>query len=365
MDREQILAFRLARCGLADRDAPGLAAAALPPCADFSRDAALLALAARRKGLTRDDFDAGTDSDKEIVVAYVVRGAIHALPADRFALLGRALLGADDEELLPQLGRQVAKLSEEHGFAPSAALEEVADATRKALARGRKLSKNELHEELRSRLGEELLPWCKGCESHHAPPMLWRFAGVAAGVRLDSERRYLLGKPGKRADPSDAVRLFLRAYAPATSADFAEWAGIGKPQAKRLWAEMEDELAEVKAGKRTAHALAEDEAELDSPPEAEGVVFIPPGDPYLWRINRPLLAPDKGLGKRLFRPVASPGVVLSDGRLAGTWKARVKGKRLEVEVEKLGRVAKPGLEGEAERIAALRGAGDFELVLAG
>ena len=53
MQAEQILAFRLARSGLAARDATDLAAAAACPASDFTRDAALLALAARHEGLTR------------------------------------------------------------------------------------------------------------------------------------------------------------------------------------------------------------------------------------------------------------------------------------------------------------------------
>jgi hypothetical protein len=51
---EQILAFRLARSGLAARDAASLAEAAACPASDFSRDAALLAMAARLQGLTRE-----------------------------------------------------------------------------------------------------------------------------------------------------------------------------------------------------------------------------------------------------------------------------------------------------------------------
>jgi hypothetical protein len=33
---------------------------------------------------------------------------------------------------------------------------------------GRVLSRDALHEELRGRLPPELLPWCNGCQSHHA-----------------------------------------------------------------------------------------------------------------------------------------------------------------------------------------------------
>ena len=361
MDTEQILAFRLARCGLAGRAASSLAEAAATPASDFSRDAALLALAARRGAITRESYDDAVDSGKELVVAYIVRGAIHALPAADLPLFGRALIATDEDELGRQLGDQMRKLAKEHGFEQTAALAEVTAATKEALAGGRALSKIELHEELRNRLGEELLPWCKGCKSHHAPPMLWRYAVIEAGVRLDSERRYRMAKRGKKADPEEAVRRFLGAYGPATPAAFAEWAGLAPAHAERLWGGVEDELVEVQAGKERGWALGADEKALAKPPQAEGVVLIPPGDPYLQKINRPLLTPDKEQRKRLFRPVASPGAVLKDGRLVGSWKPKLKGKKLDLTVEKLGRIAKKDLTGEAERIAALRGAEDVSV----
>jgi hypothetical protein len=102
-------------------------------------------------------------------------------------------------------------------------------------------------------------------------------------------------------------------------------------------------------------ALCEDAGALASPPAAQGVRLLPPGDPYLQKPNRALLAPDEDLRKRLFRPVASPGAVLQDGRLAGLWRAKAKGKRTELTVEPLGRIDRAALEEEAERVAALRG----------
>ena len=128
MDAEQVLAFRLARSGLARRDAVDLAEAAACPTSDFSRDAALLALAARYEGLDRDGYDGAIDSG-DLVLAHVVRGAIHAVAPDGFALYGRALVSSDDNELGIQLGQQVQKLAAEKGFAPTDALHEVAEAT--------------------------------------------------------------------------------------------------------------------------------------------------------------------------------------------------------------------------------------------
>jgi hypothetical protein len=359
---EQILAFRLARSGLAARDAGSLAEAAACPASDFSRDAALLALAARMDGLTRERFDEAADSG-ELVVAHVVRGAIHALAPQDHALYGRALISQNDDELGQQLGRQVQLLAAEHGFAPTDALDEVAEATKDALKGGRALSKIELHDALRERVGKDLMPWCKGCKSHHVAPMLWRYGGVKAGARLDSERRYVLGKPGRKPAAVEAARRFLHFYGPATSGDFADWAGVAKPHAERLWAQVEDDLEEVTAGKRATRVLREDASALASPPKAEGVRLIPPGDPYLQKPNRALLAPDQDLRKRLFLPVASPGAVLKDGRLAGLWRVKAKGPKAEITVEPLGRIARKDLEEEAQRICDLRGASEPILVV--
>lgn len=109
--------------------------------------------------------------------------------------------------------------------------------------------------------------------------------------------------------------------------------------------------------------LGEDLEALDSPPDADGVRLIPPGDPYLQRPNRPLLAPEAELRKRLFRPVASPGAVLEDGRLVGLWRVKAKGKKAEITVEKLGRIASKDLGDEARRVADLRGASELLLIV--
>jgi hypothetical protein len=362
MNADHVLAFRLARSGLAARDAGDLAGAAACPASDFNRDAALLALAARAEGVSREAYDRAVDA-ADLVVAHIVRGAIHALAPGDFALYGRALIARDDEELGAQLGRQVQRLAAEKGFAPTDALEEVAAATKEALADGRALDKNGLHEELRGRVRADLMPWCKGCKSHHVAPMLWRYGTVAAGVRLDSERRYVSGRPGRAPAASEAVRRFLRFYGPAQPGDFADWAGLAKPHARRLWDEVAGEMAEVRAGRGKAWLLSDDLDALESPPAAKGVRLLPPGDPYLQKPNRPLLAPDDALRKRLFRPVASPGAVLKDGRLLGLWRAKAKGRKLELTVEPLGRLARGALEEEAQRVAELRGAAEAALVL--
>ena len=363
MDDDQVLAFRLARSGLAVRSARGLAEAAACPASDFTRDAALLALAVRAEGVSREAYHRAVDAG-DLVVAHIVRGAIHALAPADLSLYGRALIARADGELGSQLGRQVQLLAAEKGFAPSEALEDVATATKEALANGRKLDRNELHEGLRRRVRADLMPWCRGCRSHHVAPMLWRYATVKAGVRLDSERRYKVGRPGRTPPAREAVRRFLGFYGPGKPGDFAEWAGLAKPHAERLWDEVAGDLAELPAGEGRGWLLSWDVSTLESRPAAKGVRLIPPGDPYLQKPNRPLLAPDPELRRRLFRPVASPGAVLRDGRLAGLWRVKSRGRKAELTVEKLGRLARADLEEEAQRVARLRGAAEAALVFA-
>jgi hypothetical protein len=123
------------------------------------------------------------------------------------------------------------------------------------------------------------------------------------------------------------------------------------------------ELVTVPVGRGTWWLLSEDVGVLESPPAAAGIRLLPPGDPYLQKPNRPLLAADAELRKRLFRPVASPGAVLKDGRLVGLWRAKAKGRKVELTVENLGPLARGDLEEEAQRVAALRGAAEAALVL--
>jgi hypothetical protein len=363
VDADQVLAFRLARSGLDARRARDLAEAAACPASDVSRDAALLALAARADGVSREAYGAAVDGG-DLVVAHAVRAAIHALAPADLALWGRALIAHDDGELAAQLGPHVQRLAAEMRLSPREALDEVAAAIDEALPNGRVLTRDDLHDEMRSRVRADLMPWCTTCRSRHVAPMLWRYATVVAGARLDAERRFRRAAPGPAPAAGEVVRRFLRFYGPARPGGFADWAGLAKTHGRRLWDEAAGGLTEVRIGKERAWLLSEDVEALEAPRAASGVRLLPPGDPYLQRPNRPLLAPDPALRRRLFRPVASPGAVLADGRLTGLWRVRIKGRRAEIAVETLGRLPRAGLEEEAQRVAELRGAADATVAVA-
>jgi hypothetical protein len=251
-----------------------------------------------------------------------------------------------------------------HRIAPTEALAEVTEATRETLRGGRRLDRTGLHDGLRERVREELLPWCEGCGSHHVSPMLWRYAGVAAGMRMDSERLYRSGRPGRRRKGADLARAYVRFYGPAGVKGFADWARLAPAQGRRLWGEIADELVEVEWKGGTGWIAEADLKALDSPPQASGTRLIPPRDPYLQQADRETLVADAAVRKRLFRAVASPGAVLRDGTLAGMWKAKAgRGGRLDFEIERLAPLDRDELEGECARLAKLRGADGLELAL--
>ena len=354
MDADQILAFRLARSGLAARDAAGLAAAAACPASDFSRDAALLALAARSDDVTREGYDAAVDAG-DLVVAHIVRGAIHALAPDDLALYGRALIARDDDELGPQLGRQVQKLAAEKGFAPTDALDEVAAATADALKGGRALDKNDLHEELRGRVHADLMPWCKGCgatTSRRCSGATRRSRRASASTPSAATSRAGRDGPRPRARPSGASCGSTprpgRATSPSGPVSRGRTpSGCGtRPRATsprptaRAWSCARTRPSSRRRRRPRASASCRRATRTSR------------------RSNRPLLAPTTRCASACSGRWRAPARCCATAASPASWRMEVKGRRATIKVEKTGRLAKGAIGGEAERIGALRGAPD-------
>ena len=363
MDADQVLAFRLARSGLVARDARGLAEAAACPASDFARDAALLALAARTEGLSREAYDGAVDAG-DLVVAHVVRGAIHALAPGDLALYGRALIARDDDELGVQLGQQVRRLAGEKGFRPTRGARRggrchAGRAFRRPHARQERAARGA--ERARRRRPDAVVQGLQEPpRGTDAVALRDGEGGRAARLRAplqDGQAGACAGRERSRAPLPRLLRSGrarrLRRVGRAREAPCAAACGTRRRTSS----------PRCGSGRARDGCMSEDMDALESPPAAEGIRLIPPGDPYLQKPNRPLLAPDPDLRKRLFRPVASPGAVLKDGRLAGLWRVKAKGKKAEITVEKLGRLARGDLEEEAQRLAELRGATEAALVL--
>jgi hypothetical protein len=355
MDREQALAHRVAAHNLHERLPAGseAAAAGVIGLQDFPPGLAASALSAR---VADADIDA-------LAIVYTFRGAAVAVPPEDVGVFTVGLAPPDEDAARALVGTAVDTL-DPAGISATAALDRVSDAVADALAGG-PLERDDFHQALRERLPDDLLWWCRGCQSHHVHPSLWRATGIR-GVLAVAERRgrvTVFGAPpkarGAEQAPAELTRRFLHAYGPATPADLAAWAGIAPSHARALLDGIAGEVEEVELGGRPALILSADAAALASPPTASGVRLLPPFDPYLDQRDRATLWPDPAVRKRARSGIGAPGVVLVDGAVAGLWRPQKKGRRLVVTVEPLSRAARraaPAIEAEAQVLAPHRGA---------
>jgi hypothetical protein len=208
---------------------------------------------------------------------------------------------------------------------------------------------------MRERLPDGLLPWCRGCQSHHVRPGFWRALGPLEVTVMPEKATWALAAPPSmplEAARAELVRRFLRVFGPATHTQLAAWAQTAPSHAKQLFAGVKDELEPASVEGRKGFVLASGVDRLASPPAASGVRLLGGHDAYVAQPDRATLVPDAAVRKRLFPSVGRPGAVLADGVLAGLWRGRKQGDVLDVSVEWLGEPA--DIAEEAAAVARLR-----------
>jgi hypothetical protein len=344
VEREQALAFRVAGHHLHKRTDP-LTAVAACGLQEYPPGWAAVALHARSDGQP----DPG-----DVVTVNAMRGSPYVVPRRDVAVFTTALVPGDDG-LKALVGAITTKELAAEGISPREALDRVAVAARDGLAEG-PLERDAFHQALRERLPDALLPWCRGCQSHHVRPGLWRALGPLGVTVMPAKATWALAEPSTMAldeARAELVRRFLRCFGPATHSQLAAWAQTAPSHAKALFAAVSDELEAVRLDGRRAFVLAADAARLESPPARGGVRLLGGHDPYVAQPDRATLTPDPALRKRIFVAVGRPGIVLHDGAPAGLWRARKRGDVLDVTVEWLGE--RTDIDDEAQAVARLRG----------
>jgi len=355
--RQQVIGFRLARHHLAERlGADGAQAAAVVGLQDTPPGTAALALAARA--------NVAPEALDELVLVPSARGAPLAVAERDLGLFTTGLDPPDEEAARAVIGNAWKALN---GIAALEALDRVSAAVEASLREG-PLPRDDFHQALRERLPPELLWWCRGCESHHVHPSLWRATGIRGVLAIVGRegRSAVFGLPPKAPPLADAgaelARRFLGIYGPSRPKLLAEWAGLATSHAEALLKRSGDHM-DVEVDGAKAWALAEDGPALADPPPASGVRLLPNLDPLNAARDRYLLVPAAALRKRIWKALGGPGVVLAGGEVAGLWRPAKKGKRLVVAVESLGEIPQEELAAEAERLAPFRGAQSAEVTL--
>ncbi len=159
------------------------------------------------------------------------------------------------------------------------------------------------------------------------------------------------------------VRKFLHCYGPSSPDLFGEWLGCSGKQARRMWNLAAEEMEPVSVMGKKKFFLREDRQILfESPDFSRGPLLLSGYDPYLDQRDRLILQPDSRLRRKIWRTVANPGAVVTEGRVTGIWTARKKKDGLEVDIS----LWEPGdsrrrLTELAEDYAAFRGLALSEL----
>ncbi len=140
------------------------------------------------------------------------------------------------------------------------------------------------------------------------------------------------------------LRRYLRAYAPATAADFALWTGMTLTDAREIWAGEQSDFTPVNVEGWSAEVLTEDlEALAQAGFEQSLICLLPYFDTFLLGHKERGHLAAKEHQPSIYRPQGwiAP-VVLVDGRAAAVWEYAREGNTLHVKVTKLAPIS-PGI----------------------
>ncbi|HEX3650028.1 MAG TPA: crosslink repair DNA glycosylase YcaQ family protein [Pseudonocardiaceae bacterium] len=358
--REQVLAYRIAAHQLHRGDTrPAELAVTELGVQDTPAGTARLAVSARTTADVADD---------RLVMVWSTRGAPHLHRRADLASVAAALWPLSDADARTRIVttriREGAKLGIAAFRAAATAMFEVVTEP---------MAKGAVSGAVTARIPESLAYWCPPCGSRHLSGALFQQVGVFAGVRLLPDTRTTTlapvdgwaGPPERASGTEDLVRTYLRLLGPATEAEVAAFVGTNRTELRRAW--PADGLVEVDVDGHPAWLTEDGLDALLDPPEPPGLRLIPAGDPFLQARDRKLLLPDPARHSEVWQVMASPGVLLVAGDVAGTWRAKLAGKRvLELTVtlfDGLPTALRQDLDADAERIAAVRGVPDVRVVV--
>ncbi|GAA1035312.1 MULTISPECIES: DNA glycosylase AlkZ-like family protein [Amycolatopsis] len=366
VSREQALAYRIAEQGLhrsvADPyDLPLLDLG----LQDSMRDTALLALAARMPDEVTPE---SLVDDQRLALVWSHRGAPHFHRRADLRELTAALVPVDDPDALARMLWQKKDI-QAADVSPVDIVFTTARAIRKVVTKP--MTKGAVSGEITKLLPPAFSRWCRGCNATHVHEQLMRIASLHGGARLEAgqspatlaplEDRGRMSTRPVPAAVSRVIEQYLRFNGPATQGDSAGFLGTAKTSVSETWPSS---LAEVKVDGRRAFIPKDRVPALENPPSAAGVRLLPPLDPYTQGRDKAVLVPDKARAKEVWKILGSPGALLVDGEIMGTWRMKASGKRLAftlAEFDPLRRSDRQAAEDEAARAASARGYQDFSV----
>lgn len=173
-------------------------------------------------------------------------------------------------------------------------------------------------------------------------------------VRADAWIPQWQDMPREQAE-TNLLRIYLRAYGPATATDFAWWTGMTLRDAREIWGREQANIAQVDVEGRKAEILQDDidalaQARIESPL----IRLLPHFDSFLLgHKDREHLLATKHQPK-VYRPQGwIVPVVLLDGRVIAVWENSQKRDRLQVKIERLEPISREIIAGIHEEVQDL------------
>jgi hypothetical protein len=372
VSRDQALAYRVAAHQL-DRP-PGVAVADLAALdlgiQDSPFGTALLSLAARvpPTGKAAADVTAEALADgRRWSTVWAVRGAPHLLRAGDVRAFAAATWPASPEDAAARLagyGAGVAK----RGDDALAALRTAAEGLREVVTE--RMPKGDASGAVTRALPDICNEPCRSCGVVHISDQLMRIAALPAGLQVDAGTKPLTlrpiarwpGVPQAQDGASALVEAYLRLDGPAGPKEVAAYFQTTQRAVKDVWP---DGLAEVRVDGAKAW-LPEDRVDAlrrAAPPD-DVVRLLPRSDPWLMARDRERIVPGKDHRKALWPVLGFPGGVLVGGEVAGAWRTKASGKRLDVTVapfRKPTAAERTAIESEAALVARLRAHADVRV----
>ncbi len=386
-ERQRVLGYRLSGHHLSERLPPERMLDAAGACAvqNTPPGSGALSLLARVDGLTPEMLHRALYEDRSMLEAWSMRASPHLFPTSQAAIFGRCL--QPDDRSLVEVVIGAAPLIDEIGLSMQQ-LYRLAEEAVTAELGGNEMPKTELAALSARRIAPRL---------NDAQQEIWtqtaiEYDGMTKGEAMVRFALYVLGMSGvvcfaehrggrspialtrqwlgysvdEEVDCRELVRRYLRCYGPSTERYFAEWSGVGIEHATRLWSMAEGEMSEVTLDGRTLWLLDEQMNLFDEARIPEGARLLPPHDPYLQQRDRSIIVPEPSRRQEMWKAAGSPGAVLIDGEVAGTWRPQKKGATLRLELRPhhtLDDSETEQLEKEANLMAPFRNVAQVEVTL--
>jgi hypothetical protein len=361
VDRAQVMAYRVAALGLAERgkDRPGDLAALDLGVQEYMPDSTQVALAARTSADLTDD---------RLIMVWAARGAPHLHRRKELRSLMKALWPVSDADASARINSAQIPEGVKLGIAAFTA---TAKAFRQVVKES--MPRGEVSTQVSARVPEALTYDCRSCKARHIAGNVWQHSGLAGGIEVESRGKdatlgpikNLPGPPTENEGIGELIVTYLRLLGPATPVEVAKYFGSATAEMRKVWP---DDLAEVAVDGRKAWLPADAVPDLKSAKPVAGVRLLPAMDALLQARDRDLLVPEKKRHKEVWKVLGNPGVLLLDGEIAGVWRAKMAGKkRVDLTVTPFGSLpakARRAVETEAAEVARARGASDASVTFA-